>query len=371
MHRRFLKTTALVTALSLLLTSFALADVIGELIQGHDTYLGAGMGPERAAARFLQQCPDADRYVVTLYGSLAKTGKGHGTETAIEATFAPIPVQIDVNLERGLKLPHENPLDIAGYRGEELLLQKRYMSIGGGDVVEEGEAQPESPEVYKENSYAEIAAYCKARNIRLSEYVRRMEGDEIFSYLSEVWDAMQASVLEGLSKTGVLPGGLGVERRAQELINARHMHFTGERNMRTGECLRGGASRCHPRTGRLQPAHAKQQVLIHLYAKMGADGFTQRLRPVIFGDVGNAADLPVGALHQHFPHKGGKQQALGTRIKRDHHHAVGIAKVCGLGFPGIHTGHQIMVLTLQRGGQGIVIQRNNRAGGFGQRGHGG
>ncbi len=186
------------------------------------------MGPERAAARFLQQCPDADRYVVTLYGSLAKTGKGHGTETAIEATFAPIPVQIDVNLDRGLKLPHENTLDIAGYRGEELLLQKRYMSIGGGDVVEEGGAQPESPEVYKENSYAEIAAYCKARNIRLSEYVRRMEGDEIFSYLSEVWDAMQESVLEGLSKTGVLPGGLGVERRAQELINARHMDESKE-----------------------------------------------------------------------------------------------------------------------------------------------
>ena len=186
------------------------------------------MGPERAAARFLQQCPDADRYVVTLYGSLAKTGKGHGTETAIEATFAPIPVQIDVNLDRGLKLPHENTLDIAGYRGEELLLQKRYMSIGGGDVVEEGEDQPESPEVYKENSYAEIAAYCKARNIRLSEYVRRMEGDEIFSYLSEVWDAMQASVLEGLSKTGVLPGGLGVERRAQELIDARHMDESKE-----------------------------------------------------------------------------------------------------------------------------------------------
>ncbi len=186
------------------------------------------MGPERAAARFLQQCPDADRYVVTLYGSLAKTGKGHGTETAIEATFAPIPVQIDVNLDRGLKLPHENTLDIAGYRGEELLLQKRYMSIGVGDVVEEGEDQPESPEVYKENSYAEIAAYCKARNIRLSEYVRRMEGDEIFSYLSEVWDAMQASVLEGLSKTGVLPGGLGVERRAQELIDARHMDESKE-----------------------------------------------------------------------------------------------------------------------------------------------
>ena len=186
------------------------------------------MGPERAAARFLQLCPDAERYEVTLYGSLAKTGRGHGTETAIEATFAPLPVKITANLDRSLRLPHENTLDIAGYRGGELLLQKRYMSIGGGDVVEEGETQPESPEVYAENSYAEIAAYCKSRNIRLSEYVRRMEGDEIFDYLAEVWDAMQASVLEGLSKTGVLPGGLGVERRAQELVNARHMDESKE-----------------------------------------------------------------------------------------------------------------------------------------------
>jgi L-serine dehydratase len=186
------------------------------------------MGPERAAARFLQQCPDAERYEVTLYGSLAKTGKGHGTDRVLEATFAPLPVTVLVNNEPDFPLPHENTLDICAFRGGELVLKKRYMSIGGGDVVEEGESQPESPEVYKENSYAEIAAYCKTRNIRLSEYVRRTEGDEIFDYLADVWDAMQASALEGLSKTGVLPGGLNVERRAQELINARHMDESKE-----------------------------------------------------------------------------------------------------------------------------------------------
>lgn len=186
------------------------------------------MGPERAAARFLQLCPTADRYEVTLYGSLAKTGHGHGTDTAIKATFAPLPVEIKIDTDKKTKLPHENTLDIVGFKNDEAVLKKRYMSIGGGDIVEENETQPDCPEVYKENSYAEIAAYCKARNIRLSEYVRRMEGDEIFSYLAEVWDAMQASVLEGLSKTGVLPGGLGVERRAQELVNARHMDESRE-----------------------------------------------------------------------------------------------------------------------------------------------
>lgn len=195
---------------------------------GHGPSSSHTMGPERAAARFLQLCPDADRYEVTLYGSLAKTGRGHGTDTAIEATLAPLPVEIKIDTDKKGKLPHENTLDIVGFKNDKAVLKKRYMSIGGGDVVEDGEMQTDCPEVYKENSYAEIAVYCKARNIRLSEYVRRMEGDEIFSYLAEVWDAMQASVLEGLSKIGVLPGGLGVERRAQELVNARHMDESRE-----------------------------------------------------------------------------------------------------------------------------------------------
>ena len=186
------------------------------------------MGPELAAKRFLQLCPDAERYEVTLYGSLAKTGYGHGTQTVLEAAFAPRAVTILANTDKSLKLPHENTLDVAAYRGGEVLLKKRYMSIGGGDVAEEGETCSLCPEVYQENSYAEIAAHCKAQNIRLSEYVRRMEDDEIFSYLAEVWDAMRASVLEGLSKTGTLPGGLGVERRAQQLINARHMDESRE-----------------------------------------------------------------------------------------------------------------------------------------------
>lgn len=186
------------------------------------------MGPERAAARFLKQCPEADRYEVTLYGSLSKTGHGHGTDAAIKATFAPLPVEIKTGTETDIKLPHENTLDIVAFKDGRELLRKRYMSVGGGDIEEEGERQPDCPEVYRENSYVEIAAHCKAKNIRLSEYVRQAEGNEIFSYLAEVWDAMQASVLEGLSKTGTLPGGLGVERRAQELINARHMDESKE-----------------------------------------------------------------------------------------------------------------------------------------------
>ncbi len=180
------------------------------------------MGPERAALAFSALCPEAERFEVTLFGSLAKTGKGHKTDAAIISALAPKPVDISFDTETPVHL-HQNTMAFRGIKGGTVLLEKRYLSIGGGDVVEEGSSAPDEPEIYAQNSFAEIAEYCKARNLRLSDYVRLMEGDALFSYLGEVWDVMQQAVLEGLSKTGVLQGGLSVERRAQQLYNQRHM----------------------------------------------------------------------------------------------------------------------------------------------------
>lgn len=180
------------------------------------------MGPEKAAKRFAALCPSADSFEAVLFGSLAKTGKGHKTDEAIRTAFAPLPVTIvfDTTTE---ELPHQNTMEFVGYSDGRELLRKRFLSIGGGDILEEGESLEQEPEVYAQNSFADIAEYCKSRNLRLSDYVRAMEGEEIFAYLSEIWDAMQSSVLEGLSKTGILQGGLRVERRAQQLYNQRHM----------------------------------------------------------------------------------------------------------------------------------------------------
>lgn len=180
------------------------------------------MGPEKAAKQFAVLCPAANSFEVTLYGSLAKTGKGHKTDEAIKNALAPLPVNIvfDTKTEG---LPHQNTMDFVGLSGDRVLLKKRYFSVGGGDILAEGETAELEPEVYGQNTFREISEYCKEHNLRLSEYVRRMEGDGIYSYLSDIWDAMQQSVLEGLSKTGVLQGGLKVERRAQQLYNQRHM----------------------------------------------------------------------------------------------------------------------------------------------------
>lgn len=181
------------------------------------------MGPEKAASMVLMECPDAERYSVTLYGSLAKTGRGHKTDEAIKNVLAPMPTEIIFNTDQSIELPHENTMDFVAFKNGSEVLRRRYLSIGGGDVLLDGEAPRPDEEVYPVNSFAEIAAYCKEHNIRLSEYVRRCEDESFFEFLSGIWDSMQQTILEGLSKTGVLHGGLGVSRRAQQLMNQRHM----------------------------------------------------------------------------------------------------------------------------------------------------
>ena len=75
------------------------------------------MGPAFAAERFLMKYPDVERVVVTLYGSLSKTGKGHGTDRAILEVFSGIPTEI-VFCDENITLEHPNTLNIKGYAGD-------------------------------------------------------------------------------------------------------------------------------------------------------------------------------------------------------------------------------------------------------------
>ncbi len=181
------------------------------------------MGPARAAAWFRSEYPDADRYRVVLYGSLAKTGKGHGTDRAVRKEFGDIPAEIVFDRETSEGLPHENTMDLTAEREGTVIGRWRAMSVGGGEVVVEGQPYRQGPEIYAENSYADIAEICHRRRIRLSDYVFEHEDADFRDYLREVWLAMKRSVAEGLSGTGVLPGGLHVERKARILYNRRHI----------------------------------------------------------------------------------------------------------------------------------------------------
>lgn len=177
------------------------------------------MGPEKAAKFFLEKYKTADSYKVILYGSLAKTGKGHHTDLAINSVLGENRTSIVFDTETpDCDLPHENTMDFFAYSEGKEIGRMRALSIGGGDISVEGTAAVTPPEVYTENSFAEISAYCKKYNLRLSDYVYKNEGDDIKEYLSRVWSTMKAAIAEGLSARGVLEGGLGVQRKAAVLF---------------------------------------------------------------------------------------------------------------------------------------------------------
>ena len=176
------------------------------------------IGPEHAAQEFLRRYPDAELYRVKLYESLCKTGRGHGTDRVLYAVLGKERTEVQFCDYSPEPLPHPNTLDFFAFRGGEQIGNMRVMSVGGGDIVIEGEPVTEADEIYPENSFAEIHQFCKWRYISLSEYVELNEGPEIWDFLAEIWRAMKRSVEIGLHAEGVLPGGLNVVRKAKLLF---------------------------------------------------------------------------------------------------------------------------------------------------------
>ncbi len=188
------------------------------------------MGPAFAAQRFRERYPECESVRVTLFGSLSKTGEGHGTDRAIRSELSGLECEIIFNNDDTIVLEHPNTLDFEGFVGGDRVAYMRVLSVGGGEIEivgdemidEDGDGIPDD-EVYAEKSFSEIAALCKARNIRLSDYVFEHEGEDFKDFLGEVWHAMSNAIREGLIHTGVLPGGLELQRKAQKLYNQRHI----------------------------------------------------------------------------------------------------------------------------------------------------
>ena len=188
------------------------------------------MGPVFAAKEFLRRNPSLERVEVTLYGSLAKTGRGHGTDRAIADALSPIETEIIFNTDDTLVLEHPNQMDFVGICSGEAVAQMRVLSIGGGEIRivgdamidEDGDGIPDD-EIYAERGFSEIAQLCKAQNIRLSDYVFAHEDESFKPFLLSVWQVMCDAIREGLTRVGTLPGGLDVQRKAQQLYNQRHI----------------------------------------------------------------------------------------------------------------------------------------------------
>ena len=185
------------------------------------------MGPQYAAEYINENYPDASFVKVILYGSLALTGEGHGTDKVLKETIsAPNEIVLDIETK---DLPHPNTLDFVIYDNDKNeIANVRAMSIGGGEIRIEGVPAVTAPEVYPQKNFDEIKEYCLMHHLRLSDYVANYEGEAIFMFLKSVWEQMKMTVREGLAMEGVLPGGLEVERKAKYLYAQRHMDETPE-----------------------------------------------------------------------------------------------------------------------------------------------
>ena len=155
------------------------------------------MGPAFAAQQFSLENPTADKISVRLCGSLAKTGKGHGTDRALKEILGEkCEVIFDTETEN---LPHPNTMVFSAFKGDALLNEKTFLSVGGGEITELGADPALKPTVYEHKSFTEIADYCKSRNLRLSDYVFAREDEDFKIFLLDVWKTMCSAIMAGLS----------------------------------------------------------------------------------------------------------------------------------------------------------------------------
>lgn len=172
------------------------------------------MGPRRAAESFLAKAPDAPGYRITLFGSLAATGKGHLTMETLKEAFVGRKLAMVLKPEEILPR-HTNAMRFESLDADGGILRSwTAYSIGGGKVVDDA-TPPNAGRIYPFAGMDDILAECARSGRSLWEIVEAVEGPGINDFLAEVWTAMQAAVKRGLKADGILPGVLKLPRKAR------------------------------------------------------------------------------------------------------------------------------------------------------------
>lgn len=206
------------------------------------------VGPMRAAARFAGELGRLDSEItVTLYGSLAATGAGHGTLNAILAGLQGMqPETCDPGAVRSMV---ENPMVKFVFEPRNRMqrhsnamrfnsqgIERVYYSVGGGFIeTDEPELKPSFKVPFPYQSASELLAICEQEKLSIAQVGMANErvqqpGRDVESELENIWHAMKSCIEAGLSTSGVLPGYLKVERRAASLY--RHLEANqGDQSM--------------------------------------------------------------------------------------------------------------------------------------------
>ena len=178
------------------------------------------IGPKVASQFIIDKYKDCDYVKVTLFGSLAFTGKGHLTDYIIEKTFNENNIKVDIcfNYEI-LDLEFPNTMHFEIYKNKTILGEETIFSIGGGLIKVKDFENVEEKEVYPHKTILQIKEFCSQNNLSFVDYVLHFEDSSIVEFTEHIYQVMTQSVKNGLSKTGVLPGKLMVERKANTIFN--------------------------------------------------------------------------------------------------------------------------------------------------------
>lgn len=180
------------------------------------------IGPEKACKILMQKYKEADFFEVTLFGSLSKTGKGHGTDVVILKTLAPKKVTIKFD-DNENNLFHPNTMSVKVFKENTLLATEKIFSIGGGSIMFENSDYIAPKKFYKLDKFHDIYEHITQNNQRLYDYAIEIEGDGFLDYMHTVWQQMKSSINEGLKADGILPGGLNLQRKAKTLLSSQHI----------------------------------------------------------------------------------------------------------------------------------------------------
>jgi len=171
------------------------------------------MGPVRAAKQYREKHDEAQSFRVTLYGSLALTGKGHLTDVAITEELKPADVEI-VWRKNERKKFHPNALEFevtdAGADADKWLVY----SVGGGKIVDDNNKNTAPKLIYKQQTMQDVLDYYKETGKTFWELVYETEGDAVRLHLKQVWEIMRAAIERGLDQEGLIPGGLKLQRKS-------------------------------------------------------------------------------------------------------------------------------------------------------------
>lgn len=181
---------------------------------GHGPSSSHTMGPFNAGTLFKKRFPNASLYRVTLFGSLAATGRGHLTDDALRQALASS--GIEILFRPDITKPfHSNGMFFEAFNEQqELLGSWEVYSVGGSALKEAGEDPIAEPSIYPLTTFNEIIKWCEKEHKELWQYVEAYEGETIWEYLAEVWQSMQTTIDRGLKQSGVLPGILQYPRKA-------------------------------------------------------------------------------------------------------------------------------------------------------------